>query len=120
VGEEAGMADGPTGVDADHSAPGYGREIGRGGSPSLQPEFAEQPIEDAVIGVVVAAGPALEMVPNLVVRLPEGVIEQQIAGREPEIPRDVQGREEECPEPDSEPPHRGARPPRGRGRGIAD
>lgn len=66
-----------------------GGECGGGRNQCLQPELAEQTIKDAVVGVIVAAGASLEMSPSLVPRLTEAVVEQQIAGRKPEIPRDV-------------------------------
>ncbi len=93
------IAGAATWVDSSHSAPWRCGELSKGGGRTLQPQRTEQPVEDAVVGVIVTAGRPFEVIADFVVLLADAVIEQQVAGRQHEIPRDVNDRKEQQPNP---------------------
>jgi hypothetical protein len=57
----------PDGTEWKGGALSTGGEGGGGRNRSLQPKLHEQPIEDTVVGMIVAAGPALKVVSQLLV-----------------------------------------------------
>ncbi len=71
----------------------------------LNPELAEQPTEDAVFERIVTAAPLLDVHVRDAVAGAKPMVEQDIRSRQSKAPRGKQQREEESPEPASEPCH---------------